>query len=105
MRQDTRDAMRYSCCTTARFRRRNLRNTHSEGADRAYNPDISSKVIAGCKKISTKASGTNTMYVKRTFAPTFTCLKLLNAKRLIMSAPAEAVTTNASTSPGNPTLV
>ena len=41
----------------------------------------------------------------RTRALGFTCLKLLKAKRLIISAPADAVTRNASISPGRPVLV
>ena len=55
--------------------------------------------------MNTKASGTNTMWVKRTRAPAFTCLKLLKAKRLIISAPANAVTKNATMSPGKTDVV
>ena len=61
-------------------------------------------MIAGYKKMNTKASGTNTICVNRTRAPASTCLKLWNAKRLIISAPAHAVTTNARMSPGSPML-
>src|SRR5260221_5484643 len=59
----------------------------------------------GCNAISTNASGTRMMYGKRTRAPGVTPLKLLKAKRLIISAPAHAGTTNARIKPGRPTVV
>src|SRR6267154_1493410 len=80
-RRDIHGAMRYSCVdTTGRFRRRSLRYTQTEGAERPYSPKITNKLIGKCRKIKMKASGTKTMYVKRTRAPGFTCLKLLKAK-------------------------
>jgi len=62
-------------------------------------------VTGGQTASKTNAKGTNKMCVKRTRAPASMCLKLWNEKRLIISAPAQAVTRNATSSPGRPIFV
>ena len=51
----------HACDGAARFLRRSLRNTQIEGADKAYRPKTTSKLIGRCRKMKMNASGTSTM--------------------------------------------